>query len=304
MHRFYFNECLPANEDLHRFVGLLSATILEFDRLKKACASIAPMVITEKLPDNTTVCGRYSLADALRNIESKDLRTIAFSVFDKSYPINAHFNEEEDLIEEILHHEYKLIHGKEVLDATNLAIVAKNNGLLFSVSLNGSLAANNIRLQSKFQDTTLSLVNLYGEEFNTAFVSKHILDIDAQSSTKLEQLRHTLGPHRFNNTFEKGFISLSLGEQQSIITHFERAKARNLITQFHPDTSLIKDVTPYNGKLNVYELKIKSPTSLRVYFHEQDNKIFIANVEHKSNADQNSDIVKAEKILQRLILVS
>jgi putative component of toxin-antitoxin plasmid stabilization module len=303
MHRFYFNECLPSNDDLHRFVDLLSTTVLEFDSLKKACSSISPEVVTEKLTSSMIVCGQYSLAEILQKIENRDLRTIAFSIFDKSYPINVHFKEDETMIDDIWRHKYQLVHGEEVSDATNLAIVAKNNGLLFSVPLHKSLAADTVNLQSSLsQDTTLSLVNLYGSAINTHYVSKHVRDIDALSLTKLEQLQHILGQYRFTSTFEKDFRSLSSAEQESIIEHFTRAKARHLITPFQSDNSLIKDVTPQNGKLNVFELRIFHPTALRVYFHEHEGTIFIAGVEHKSNPDQNSDIIKAAKILYRLTL--
>jgi len=305
MHRFYFNECLPPNEDLHHFVSLLSTTVLEFDRLKKDHASVASMVVTEKLPDTMIVCGQYSLADAIGNIDNRDLRTIAFQVFDKSYPISAHFEDDDELVDDILGNEYKLMLGAVERDATNLAIVAKNNGLLFSVSLTESLAINKITLQpNKQEGLVLSLVNLYGEKANTDFVSTHIQAIDAQSFSKLDQLRQTLGTHYFNNTFEKGFVALSSAEQNSIIVHFERAIARNARTQFAPDGNLVKECILQNKRLSVCELRIFSPTSLRIYFHEYGNTIFIANVEHKSNSNQNSDMVKSEKILYRLTLTS
>jgi len=303
MHRFYFNDCLPTNDDLHGFVALLSNTILEFNSLQKAQLPIAPMVVTAKLPATMTVCGGFSLADAILKIENKDLRTFAFSIFDKSYPIHAHFQEDEAWIEEILRYAYTLTHGAEIMDATNLAIVAKNQGLLFSVPLHVSLAVNSVKLQTEVEDASLSLVNLFGHKTNTDFVNNHILTIEAASLGKLEHLKHLLGTCSLNNTFEKGFSALSPAEQDSIIEHFNKAKARNLQTPFGSDGFLIKDVTPQKSKIKVFELRIFSPTALRIYFYEQQDKIFIASVEHKSNADQNSDIAKSEKILYRLTLV-
>ncbi|MEI7587595.1 hypothetical protein [Runella sp.] len=304
MHRFYFNDALPSNNDLYGFVALLSNTILEFNSLQKTQLTIAPMVVTAKLPAAMTVCGEYSLKDAIQNIENKDLKSIAFSIFDKGYPIHEYFHEDESWIEDILRLEYKVKHGEEVIDATNLAIVAKNQGLLFSVPLHTSQAVNTVTLQTEVENASLSLVNLFGNKSNTDFVSSHILAIDAASRNKLEQLKHTIGPNSFNNTFEKGFSALALAEQESVLVHFERAKARNQKTPFGSDGSLIKDVTPENSKFKVLELRIFSPTALRVYFYEEPGKIYLASIEHKSNADQNNDIKKAEKVIQRLLLTS
>jgi hypothetical protein len=304
MHRFYFNECLPANNDLYRFVDLLSRTVVEFDQLKRDHSSVDAMVVTEKLPAAIVVCGNYSLADTLQKIENKDLRTLAYSIFDRSFPIQAFFQEDEAWMEEILSHEYQILHETGSLDATNLAIVAKNNGLLFSVSVAKSLAINTLPVQSSTTNNTLNLVNLYGEKPNTVFVSRHLMEVESRSLSKLDQLKYTLGICILNPAFEKSFRALSLGEQDSIIEHFERAKARNLKTPFCADGTLVKDVSSQNFDLKVCELRIFSPTALRIYFHEDGDKVYISSVEHKSNADQNSDIAKAEKILYKLVSTS
>jgi len=94
MYRFYFNECLPTNDDLFRFVDLLSKTVVEFDLLKRNHGKVNTTVVTEKLPSTMIVCGSFSLADILQKIDNKDLKTLAYSIFDRSYPINEFFRED------------------------------------------------------------------------------------------------------------------------------------------------------------------------------------------------------------------
>lgn len=200
--------------------------------------------------------------------------------------------------------QYQVIHETITLDATNLAIVAKNNGFLFSVSLVKSLEVDTIPVQSITTPETLELVNLYGATSNTEFVLSHLNEADALTLDKLEQLRLILGTGIFHTAFEKSFNTLSTVEQDSILERFKRAKARTLMTPFSADGDFVKDVSPLNSKLKVYELRIFSPTALRVYFHEGNDKVYVSSVEHKSNADQNSDITRAEKILYRMILTS
>jgi len=73
---------------------------------------------------------------------------------------------------------------------------------------------------------------------------------------------------------------------------------------FYPDTHIIKDVTPEKSRCNVYELRVYTPTALRVYFNESHGKVYMASIEKKSNPNQTKDIQKAHNLLNKLILTN
>jgi hypothetical protein len=119
--------------------------------------------------------------------------------------------------------------------------------------------------------------------------------------SNFDKLKETLGKCIFEESFIKDFNKTAVGVQESIIQEFDKAKRRNLITPFYPDTKIIKDVTQKNFNCKVMELRVYQPVALRVYFSELNGIVYISSIEQKSNADQNSDITKAYTNLKLLM---
>ena len=142
---------------------------------------------------------------------------------------------------------------------------------------------------------------MYGKRENTEFIEEYLKKLQYEQMALFDKLNSTLGTPVFSTKFERDFFRLSIPEQQSIITRFEDATKRKLPSPFYPDAKLIKDVTPDKPKCNVYELRIYTPTAIRVYFNEGIDNIYVASIEKKSNPDQNKDIAKAHKAIAKLL---
>lgn len=121
-------------------------------------------------------------------------------------------------------------------------------------------------------------------------------------SSNLDKLKLVIQNYNSNPSFEKDFNNLSNNIQESIIEQFDKAKGRGFVTPFFPDTKIIKDVSPNNYKCKVLELRVYSPTALRVYFNESNGEVYIASIEQKNNPNQNDDINAAHRILQNIII--
>ena len=114
-----------------------------------------------------------------------------------------------------------------------------------------------------------------------------------------ETILHMFGPNLYAKRFLKDFGNLSVLGQQSVITYLQKAINRKLISKFYPDTKIISDVSISN-KTSVYELRIYTPVAIRLYFCEENDIIYLASIESKSNPNQNQDIKTAEKIILNL----
>jgi hypothetical protein len=111
--------------------------------------------------------------------------------------------------------------------------------------------------------------------------------------SNIDKLKEIVNNYKFSSSFEKEFKDLSVDVQKSIIDYFIKAKERNLVTPFGPDTKIIKDVTQSNFQYKILELRVYTPVALRVYFNELNGFVNLISIEQKSNTDQNEDIKKA-----------
>lgn len=303
MHKFFFNnECLPACENLHEFVAHLSNTLLAYDSLAQASSlQVEKGVIMPKLADEMTFGGAFSLKEAIDSIEHDKLRVLAYGYFNK-YPLDDFLNRQHELA--ILEKEYVVTVNGEVYDALYLAWVGKEDAFLFTVALHPDLQKDTLKLTSKDGTEEMQVNNLYGASENTDFIRKYIESLNLALLDTWERLLATVkktNDAMYSTNFERDFRKLNQAQQQSIIDDFQKAKERNLASPFYPDIKLIKDVSPQNAKCKVYELRIYTPTALRVYFHETENTLFLASIEAKSNPDQNQDIKTAHNLLLKLI---
>ncbi len=299
MHKFFFNnETLPPAQNIRDFVEAFSKTLLAFNELiEKSDLKIERGIVTEKAPSEISL-GDFNLLEVLDNIEDPPLKRLAYACFKNDYPIAQFFTIDRE--EEFLEKEYTFLVADQEMEALYLAYIAENKGFIFTAALNNDLKKDTLDVVAK-DGTAVQVYNLYGEASNTEFIEQYIKKLNAEAFSLLEKLEEILGNHVFSSAFLKGFEKLTPPEQISIIDKFEQAKNRELSTPFYPDTKIIKDVSPSNADTKVYELRVYSPTALRVYFHEGTEKVFVASVDKKSNPDQNKDIKKALNIIIKLI---
>ena len=86
-----------------------------------------------------------------------------------------------------------------------------------------------------------------------------------------------------------------LGDKKSIFDRLDEAREGHLIQPLSCNGTVIKRV----GK-HVVELRIVNPVDIRVYFHEDGNKLFFARLAFKSEYeenDQDEDIQKSEEMI-------
>jgi hypothetical protein len=304
MNKFFFNsETLLACDNLQEFVTLFTATIKEYGNLVTTQGiEIYKGIITEKLPSELHL-GSFSLAEAVEAIQDRDIKRLAFAYFKNDYPISDFFTI--DNVEHFLQKQYSITIQKQQIETLYTAYVASQQGFLFTVPIYQELRKNIIELTSQGEaESILAINNLFGREDNTIFIRKVIEKLSYEKLGLLEKIKHLLGNAVLSQTFDKDFLGLNNDEQQSVLIYFEKAKNRNFVTPFYPDTKIISDVTPNNAKHNikVYELRIYTPTAMRVYFYETPQVVFLASIDKKSNPNQSSDIITAYNILKKLVL--
>ncbi|OQX93053.1 MAG: hypothetical protein B6I17_04515 [Tenericutes bacterium 4572_104] len=303
MHNFFYNsECSPKCDNIHEATRLFSNTLTEFKKLfDDQCLNCQMGLITQDFASNIKLSESLNLFNVVENLADQPLKRFAFSQL-KKYPFENYIDIEKD--ESLLDCDYKISIGDCKYSALYLSFFAKKNGFLFSTALHDDLKQNTLPIVSTNGAADMVIDNLYGETANTAYIKSLMEALNFEQLSLYDRLKVILGKYIFSTAFERDYQNLTNAEQQAIVELFERAKHRNLITPFYPDTHIIKDVSPEKNRCNVYELRVYTPTALRVYFNESHGKIYVANIEKKSNPNQTKDIQKAHNVLNRLILTN
>lgn len=312
MQKFYFNECLPETNDLSNFNELFCNTLRSFNELSKKHSSIEKAIVTEKLPSDISIGQIGTLHDVIDNIENKELRNVAFTYFNR-YPIGQHFSLDEEAIDIILEKNFVVEFDGDEMDAMNLAIVGLNNGFLFTTATHNSLKVDFISPAPKSEGQIISICNLHGDisiekipdlqQPNTLFIEGKVIEAELTTKSFFEQLIAVLGNCIYSTNFEREFYKLRVIEQKSVIDEFQKAKERGLASPFYPDTKIIKDVTPdQSNKCSIYELRVYTPTAIRIYFSETKGKVFVSKIGYKASPDQSTEIRNAQSTLNKMIL--
>jgi len=301
MHKFFFNsDCLPACNNQYDLIRLFGNTLTEYKSLADNHEfGIEKGLITDKMPSEIFLGDTISLKAVIDGLQNRELKRIAYSYFIK-YPIEDYVSLID--VEAVLQKNCYIKIGCKDYDALNLTFISLNHGFLFTVALHDDLMRNELLLIPRDDSEKLFIQNLYGEKTNTDYIKQALDKLNHQELSLFKKLKSILGISLFSHSFETAFFKLTIDEQSSILKGFEKAKNRNLISPFYPDTNIIKDVTPAQPKCKVYELRVYSPTALRVYFCEYAEKVIVASIEKKSNPDQHRDIRNAHNLLNKLIL--
>lgn len=301
MHLFYFNDCIPAIENQVSFSEKLAITIEEFNELLKKDIGVQRGVVTHDLPAQCYYGAKYSLKEAIDNIQDKARRDLAYAFF-TAFPVGKpHFDDSD---ETLITESYSYSLNDQKFDATNLAIVEKNNGFLFTVATGAALCIDRISVDVTNRDQALQIPNLFGYKPNTTFIEGAIQRNNRERLNVFDRLIKTLNA-RYTKQFKKEFNDLASVSQQLIIDHFEEAKGRTSVpTSYGADGDLIKEVTPSKSKFNVLELRVFKERALRIYFTESSRGVILASIGFKNNNQQDQDIIQAHKILSKFILTT
>ena len=296
----YFNDCLPCDQAVDQYASALQQTTAAYASLKKKYPTLEGIVSI--LDWNAMVLNDagVTLGDCIRRISNRSVRTLICSWF-VNYPVRDFLDEtinEADLVEQ----SYTLSVAGTEYPATNLAIASNNGVFLFTLGVHTDLCKNNLTLVGT-GGKTLAVCNLYSNDsVNVARVEQFIDDTEDATLSITEQIDHLLGGRVLRtNAYIQSFSKLGTVNQQAILDRLKNAKDLNLL-DFRVDNDIFRHTKGYDKKEKaygaVYELRIREPKEIRIYFQYVDNMYYVLSIGWKGT-DQNADIGQAfERIKQ------
>lgn len=296
----YFNECLPRNQVVEQYASALQNTATAYASLRKKYPFLEGVVTTVEWNSVMLNEAGVGLGDCMAKIENHAVRTLIFSWF-VNYPVRQYFDEsicEDELIEQ----SYTLSVAGDAFPATNLAIAHNNGTFLFTLGVHADLCKNELALIG-VRGQTRSVYNLYSnDDKNIAFIEQFLSDIEASGlsiSTQIDKLFN--GRVVRTNAYKQSFDKLGVANQQAILDRLKRAQNLGLI-DFKVDNDIFRHTSGYDKKEKrygpVYELRVREPKEIRIYFQYIDNKYYVLSMGGKGT-NQNADIGLAfERIKQ------
>lgn len=290
----YFNECLPRDQVVEQYALALQDTALAFSSLKKRHEILEGIVTTVDWTSMLMSDEDISLGDCIKKIPNQSVRNLVCSWL-KNYPVREYLDEtinEDDLIEQ----SYSLsIEGTDY-PATNLAIAYYNGIFMFTLGIHEDLRKNELTLVGA-GDKSLSVCNLYSQQpENVAFVEQFIIDAENSTLSITEQIDKLLdGRVKRTNAYCQAFSKLGEANQQAILDRLKRAQELNLL-DFKVDDDIFRHTSGFDKKEKyygaVYELRIREPKEIRIYFQYVENMYYVLSMGGKGT-DQNADIALA-----------
>ncbi len=302
MYQFCFNNCIPNTASEHSLTQCLVDTLKEYNDVKKEYPDEVDGIVTSVSINDFILNAQlnYNLATCVSAMPDKDLRTFAYRIFTK-HPIEKHYAEINE--EDLLQNDYQLNIDGTNHTAINPVIVSVNNGVLFTLGLHQDLRKDVLNIISN-TEATVDVNNLFGLAENTTYIKEIIKQSTIDKLENFEKLLAIIGNNTYSPRFKKSFDGLSSQVQESILEHFEAAKARNGITPFFADNDLVKDVSEQGIAFRVFELRIFKPVPFRVYFYEGQTRTYLAMVEKKpADKKQDNHIDAATSIISQMRLM-
>lgn len=290
----YFNECLPRNQVVEQYASALQDTALAYASLKKRHNSLEGIVSTVEWNSMLMNDEDITLGDCIKKIQNQSVRNLVCSWL-KNYPVRDYIDEtinEDDLIEQ----SYTLSIGGTDYPATNLAIARYNGIFLFTLGIHEDLRKNELTLIGS-GDKSLSVCNLYSQQpENVAYVEQLIIDAENSTLSITEQIDKLFGGRvKRTNAYCQAFSKLGEANQQAILARLKRAKELNLL-DFKVDDDIFRHTSGFDKKEKyygpVFELRIREPKEIRIYFQYVDNMYYVLSMGGKGT-DQNADIAQA-----------
>lgn len=296
----YFNECLPRDQVVEQYAAALQETAIAYASLKKKHASLEGVVSTLDWNSMVMSDAGITLGDCIRKIGDRTVRNLLCSWL-VNYPVRDFLDEtvnEADLVEQ----SYTLSIAGTAYPATNLAIAHNNGVFLFTLGVHADLCKNALILVGS-GGNTLSVCNLYSNDSaNVASVEQFIDEAESTALSIAGQIDHLLGGRVIRtNAYVQSFNKLGTANQQAILDRLKNAKEQNLL-DFKVDNDIFRHTKGYDKKEKtygaVYELRIREPKEIRIYFQYVDNVYYVLSMGWKGT-DQNADIGQAfERIRQ------
>lgn len=302
MYQFCFNDCIPNTASEHSLTQCFVETLKEYNDVKKEYPEEVDGIVTSVSINDFILNAQlnYNLATCVSAMPDKDLRTLAYRIFTK-HPIEKHYAEINE--EDLLQNDYTINIDGTNHTAINPVIVSVNNGVLFTLGLHQDLRKDVLKIISN-TEATVDVNNLFGLAENTTYIKEIIKQSTIDKLENFEKLLAIIGTNTYSPRFKKSFDGLSSQVQESILEHFEAAKARNGVTPFFADNDLIKDVSQEGIAFRVFELRIFKPVPFRVYFYEGQTRTYLAMVEKKpADKKQDNHIDAATSIISQMRLM-
>jgi hypothetical protein len=301
MNKFYFNDCLPQNKSKHVIQSCLEKVLPQYKSIRSKYIHDVDGIVTSKMPGCIVLNeDGFTLKNCIEGLEDRNLRKYAFAVFGK-YPIENYFAVKD--VEDLVEGSYNIMVDNITYDAMNLKMAHENGGLVFSLPLHRDLEKNVLLITDK-NCNEYCILNLFGDDENTAHVDKNIQEQITARAGNFARLIHEVGKCFYNSQFEAAFNKVSFSVQAAIIDRFKAARNRRGPTPFYADGDMVKDVSPNKGKsIRVSELRIHRPVGYRVYFYEATDGVYLGLVQKKpADRVQSSHITTAAAVIGQLMV--
>lgn len=297
----YFNECIPRNKVVDQYAAALQETSKAYALLKGGHPSLEGIVSTATWSRIMMNDAGITLGDCIMKMGSRTLRNLVCSWL-THYPVRAYLDEtihEDELIEQ----DYTLTVSETNYPAMNLAIARYNGIFLFTLGVHPDIRKNELILEGA-GDKTVTVSSLYGnEQSNTAYIEQLIIESENSSLSIVEQIDQLLdGRVKRTKAYMQSFSKLGIANQQAILERLKEAKEKGLL-DFKVDNDIFRRTSGYDKKEKyygaVYELRVREPKEIRIYFQFVDNEYHVLSMGWKGT-DQNADIGQAFERIRQL----
>ena len=297
----YFNECIPRDNVVEQYAAALQETSRAYALLKGGHPSLEGIVSTATWSRIMMNDAGITLGDCIMKMGNRTLRNLVCSWL-THYPVRAYLDEtirEDELIEQ----DYTLTVSETNYPAMNLAIAHYNGIFLFTLGVHADLRKNELILDGA-GGKTITVSNLYGnEQSNTAYIEQLIIESENSSLSISEQIDQLLdGRVKRTNAYMQSFSKLGIANQQAILDRLKEAKEKGLL-DFKVDNDIFRHTIGYDKKEKyygaVYELRVREPKEIRIYFQFVDNEYHVLSMGWKGT-DQNADIGQAFERIRQL----
>lgn len=297
----YFNECIPRDNVVEQYAAALQETSRAYALLKGGHPSLEGIVSTATWSRIMMNDAGITLGDCIMKMGNRTLRNLVCSWL-THYPVRAYLDEtirEDELIEQ----DYTLTVSETNYPAMNLAIAHYNGIFLFTLGVHADLRKNELTLDGA-GGKTITVSNLYGnEQSNTAYIEQLIIESENSSLSISEQIAQLLdGRVKRTNAYMQSFSKLGIANQQAILDRLKEAKEKGLL-DFKVDNDIFRHTIGYDKKEKyygaVYELRVREPKEIRIYFQFVENEYHVLSMGWKGT-DQNADIGQAFERIRQL----
>lgn len=295
MNQFYLNDCLGSNPfGVDEMSAGLVMLVQAFYRI--SCVSklqVDKGWVIEKSPTDVALAG-VKLQDVVNNMRDKESRRL-FYIYCTQYPIHKHFSQSDDVM--LLEADYKV----EGADATNVVITAKNGGILMTLPVADYLKQDTIVARPSHEGyDSIQVPNLHGSTLeNEVYVTRVLLDRNYTTSSGIDKLACLAPEVYFTDYFLGRFEKLTSNDIQSIFERINEARDGHMLQPLKCNGTVISHVAKH-----VAELRVVNPVDIRIYFHEEGDRLYFARLAFKSEYgvnDQNEDIKKAEEMIVEMM---